>query len=64
MSKTLNKPKRMGRPPKPKGLKQSRGVQAWFTPDERRALAADAKRAGLTRGGYLRDLWLRCRKER
>ena len=64
MSKRPGKPKRMGRPPKAKGLKQSKGVQAWFTPAEWRALAADAKRAGLTRGGYLRDLWLRSRKER
>jgi len=64
MSKTPNKPKRMGRPPKPKNLKQSEAVVSLFTPAERRALAADAKRAGLTLGGYLRDLWLRSRKGR
>ena len=58
MSKTQRSAKRMGRPPKPKALKQSEAVQVLLTPSERRHLAKDAKAAGRSLGGYLRELWL------
>ncbi|MFH1732305.1 MAG: hypothetical protein ABIF82_11735 [Planctomycetota bacterium] len=58
MAKTPDKPKRMGRPPKPKALKQSEAIQVLLTPSERRQLAKDAKAAGRSLGGYLRELWL------
>ena len=62
MSKAPDKPKRMGRPPKPKALKQSEAVQVLLTPSERRKLAKDAKAAGKSLGGYLRELWLKNRR--
>jgi hypothetical protein len=58
MSKTPDKPKRMGRPPKAKAQKQSEAVQVLLTPSERRQLAKDAKAAGHSLGGHLRELWL------
>lgn len=52
----------MGRPPLPKADRRSKDVKAKLTPSEYRALVKDARAAGMTLGGYLRDLWLRSRK--
>ena len=60
MKTKQNKPK-LGRPPKPKALKQSESVQVVLTPSERRELAKQAKAAGLTAAGYLRNLFLKQR---
>jgi hypothetical protein len=63
MSKPKRKPKaRMGRPPKPPELKQSKAVHVVITPGEYDALKGDAAAAGRTMAGHLRMTWLESRK--
>ena len=52
----------MGRPPKAGNEKQSERVTVWITRAERRSLEREAADAGLTLGGYLRELWLKNRR--
>ena len=53
---------RLGRPPKPKGEKQSKHVMVRFTPAEYRAFAAYAKRRDQPLAVALRELALRAVK--
>jgi hypothetical protein len=50
------KPK-MGRPPKPKGKKQSARIAVNVTPAEYRAIEEDAKAAKLSLSAYLMECW-------
>ena len=42
----LNRKRPPGRPPKPKGQKQTEGIMVRVTPADKRLLAKDAKAAG------------------
>ena len=51
-----------GRPPKLKSTKRGKCVMVRLTNAERRQLAKDAKAAGDSLGGHLREVWLSNRK--
>jgi uncharacterized protein (DUF1778 family) len=51
------KPKKMGRPPKPKAEKQSERIGVRVTPAEYRTISKDAKAAGMSRGAFLVKCW-------
>ena len=53
----MDKPKKRGRPPKPKGEKQSFRMMVNITNAEGELLRADAKRLGLTPGQTLMKVW-------
>ena len=53
-----DKPKaKMGRPPKPKGEKQSERIAVNATPEEYSVIEQDAKAAGLSLSAYLLECW-------
>ena len=56
MSRAIHRPV-MGRPPKPKGKKQSERIAVNVTPAEYRAIEADAKAEGVSLSAYLLKCW-------
>ena len=59
---TKSNKRKVGRPARPAEEKQSARVAVSLTVTQMRELAADAKKAGMSRSAYLTSLWERHRR--